>query len=261
MTAPSQCDEAVALVDPIVKATNADAAVWGDLLIKSKHVGAIRQGGPPNGKTHTVPPGAGQAVESMDDQLLAGLFSNGLHKDTGYLMVVDLRASMSLGGVKPRSVTLTIASACKATVEPGGAGGYAEQHPHPPNNSAAAGSTGQITLTLSGGGGALLKLEPSSGADATSAASCGAILRSARQWWFDPRAINLKHAYPEISVKVGPCIHGLLSCVVAVRPHPRQSPEMSCGRQATSYDAWGATANHAALGGLHPAASSVRSPS
>jgi hypothetical protein len=38
--------------------TDADAAVWGDLLIQSKHVGAIRQGGPANSQSHTVAPGA-----------------------------------------------------------------------------------------------------------------------------------------------------------------------------------------------------------
>lgn len=176
---------------PIVKATNADAAVWGDLLIQSKHVGAIRQGGPANNQSHTVAPGTGQAVEKMDDQLVVGVFSDGQSADTGYLMVVDLRTAMSVGAVKPRSVTLTVASACKATIVPGGSGGYSEQHPHPAVTVTAGGT---VSLTLSGGGGALLKLEPAS--SESGAASCGDVLRQTRDWWWNPRKINLKHAYP-----------------------------------------------------------------
>ena len=181
---------------PVVKATNADAAVWGDLLIQSKHVGAIRQGGPSNSQSHTVAPGPGLAVEAMDDKLVVGVFSDWQSAETGYLMVVDLRTAMSVGTVQPRSVTLTVSSACKAMVVPGGAGGYAEQHPHPA--SADGGDSSTVTLTLSGGGGALLKLEPASdNVGGGGAGSCGSVLRATRDWWWNPRQINLKHAYPE----------------------------------------------------------------
>ena len=126
-------------------ATDADAAVWGDLLIQSKHVGAVREGGPANGQSHTVAPGSGQAVEKMDEQLVAGVFSDGESADTvrnfcvsdfsshpkpprfahfclcfeqGYLMVVDLRTSMSVGAVKPRSVTLYVHQQSAVTCGP-----------------------------------------------------------------------------------------------------------------------------------------------
>ena len=122
---------------------------------------------------------------------------------------------MSFGAIQPRSVSLTISSACKATVVPGGSGGYAEQFPRPVAGAAGAGGT--VSLTLSGGGGALLKLEAATagaGDTAATADRCGDALRRSRDWWFNPRAINLRHAYPELSVK------------------------------STTYDAWGSDARH-----------------
>ena len=94
-----------------VKATNADALVWGNLLIQADHAGVIRQGGPANSATHSVAPGPGQAIEAMDDKLLAGVFTSEGNKG-GYLMVVDLRTAMGEddASVQPRTVTLKLAS-------------------------------------------------------------------------------------------------------------------------------------------------------
>lgn len=160
--------------------------------------------------THAVAPGPGLVVEQMDSELVVGVFSDGHDVETGYLMVVDLRTAMSAGAIQPRSVTLKISSVCKATIVPGGPGGYAEQHPHPRMDAAA--ESNEVSLTLSGGGGALLKIVADS--EAVPASSCGDVLRGTRDWWFDARTINLKHGYPEISVR------------------------------STTYDAWGASARH-----------------
>ena len=194
-----------------VKATNADALVWGNLLIQADHAGVIRQGGPVNSATHSVAPGPGQAIEAMDDKLLAGVFTSE-GKKGGYLMVVDLRTAMSeddAASVQPRTVTLKLAASCTATVVPGGADGWAAMLPHP--EPEAQGQQQSVRLTLSGGGGALLRVE-----------GCGELLRQARQWWMDPRQINLRHNYPEASPK------------------------------ATTYDVWGSAARHTSPGGLHP---------
>lgn len=158
-----------------------------------------------------MPPGPGLAVEQMDSGLVVGVFSDGQDVDTGYLMVVDLRTAMSAGEINPRLVTLTMSTACKATVVPGGSGGYAEQHPHP---VVAGEDSRTVSLTLAGGGGALLKLESAVSVDTNTSSSCGGVLRSTRDWWFNPRTINLKHAYPEVSVR------------------------------STTYDVWGASARH-----------------
>ena len=162
--------------------------------------------------SHAVAPGPGLVVEQMDSELVVGVFSDGHDVDTGYLMVVDLRTAMSAGVIQPRSVTLKISSDCKATIVPGGSGGYAEQHPHPMLDAAA--ESNAVSLTLSGGGGALLKIQSDSDTKAASASSCGDVLRGTRDWWFDPRTINLKHGYPEQSVR------------------------------STTYDVWGASARH-----------------
>ena len=58
---------------PIVKATNADAEVWGALLLSSRHVGAIRSE-PLDGQSRPAAPG--MVVEAMDDNLLVGVFSD-----------------------------------------------------------------------------------------------------------------------------------------------------------------------------------------
>lgn len=182
-------------------------------MLWCRSVGAIRTGGPLNSVSHSVSPGPGLAVEQMDSDLVVGVFSDGSEVDTGYLMVVDLRTAMSAGEIHPRSVSLTISSACKATVVPGGSGGYAEQHSHPIQEVEESYSQ-SVSLTVTGGGGALLKIQPVVSVDTNTSSSCGDVLRSTRDWWFNPRAVNLKHAYPEVSEK------------------------------STTYDAWGASARH-----------------
>ena len=193
---------------PTVKATNADAAVWGAILIGSRHVGAIRSA--PVEGDHSVVAMVGLAVESMDGGLLVGVFSDGSSSDNGYLMVVDLRSSMNQGGISPRQASLTVAASCQATVVKGGPDGWSSLHPHTP----AVGSqqhSGKMTLTLAGGGGALLKV---------SGKGCGEILRFTRQWWTDPRTLSLRGGTPG--------------------PSPKSA----------TYDAWGAANRRHQPGGL-----------
>ena len=183
----------------VVKKVNADAAKWGTMLLESRHTGAVRSPSDPQ-NDHSIAPGPGRVVEQMDDQLLVGVFSDGLEEDTGYLVVVDLRTDVAPGAVPPRTVTLSINPACSAAVVPGDEQGwFAEANPEL-HRGAAAGS--RVTVRLHGGGGALLRLTPGSQTSADgSSGGCGAMLRSVRQWWYDPRTINLRHSYPEVSLK------------------------------------------------------------
>ena len=179
----------------VVKAVNADAAKMGTMVLNARHVGAIRT--PSNNKDdHSVPPGSNRVVQAMDSHLLVGVFSDGQTNETGFLVVVDLRTAMEAGDVPLRQVTLTINAACTATVVPGGADGWFERanQEQPPQTSTASDGTQQIKLGLHGGGGALLQLTAASGPGG-GGGSCGDLLRSTRQWWYNPRTINFKHTY------------------------------------------------------------------
>ena len=168
----------------VVKKVNADAAKWGTMLLESRHTGAVRSPSDPQ-NDHSIAPGPGRVVEQMDNQLLVGVFSDGLEEDTGYLVVVDLRTDVAAGAVPPRTVTLSINPACSAAVVPGDEQGwFAEANPKL-HRGAAAGS--RVTVRLHGGGGALLRLTPGSQTSAGgSSGGCGAMLRSVRQWWYGP---------------------------------------------------------------------------
>ena len=70
-------------------------------------------------------------------------------------------------------------------------GGWFERaNQEQPRASTADDGTQRITLGLHGGGGALLQLAAAGGG------GCGDLIRSTRQWWYNPRTINLKHTYP-----------------------------------------------------------------
>jgi hypothetical protein len=173
----------------VAKKTNADATVWGTLLLHARHCGAVRQpAGPEARRHHVVSPSAGGVVQTMDDQLLVGVFSDGLTNDTGYLMVVDLRTNMTTGSVPPRSVGLEINPACQASIVAGHHEGWAQQPSFVEEQL--------VTLQLHGGAGALLRVTNGKGD-----VDCGQLLRGVRQWWYDPRTINLAHNYPETSLK------------------------------------------------------------
>ena len=132
---------------------NADAQKWGNLLIASRHVGAIAtmpstcssdaqcapscaSGYPKDTVPRCIhggcqcillssgasslqwarPPGAGLPVTAMSSDLLVGVFSASDTGDTGYLMVVDTRAAMTMGALPRRAVSLTLVPSCTATV-------------------------------------------------------------------------------------------------------------------------------------------------
>eukprot|EP01045_Picozoa_sp_COSAG04_P030270 COSAG04_NODE_5206_length_1703_cov_1.670200_2_plen_217_part_00 len=176
-----------------------DALEWGTLLLDSRHVGAIRQPAAPR-SDHSVAPRGDRVIRAMDEHLLAGVFSDGAAADSGWLMVVDLRTSVGptfADDPGPRNITLDIHPHCTAAVVPGGRDGwYASLVTSGSERGRRAESQGsQVTLRVHSGGGALLRLTDSGGS------GCGATLRSTRQWWFDPREINLKHSYPETGLK------------------------------------------------------------
>ena len=180
-----------------VQGTNRDLLKWGTSLLSSRHVGAVRR--PSDSRNdHSVSPGAGRPVQAMDDQLLVGVFSDGLKDDSGWLMVVNLQTAMSPGAIVARNVSLRIHSACSAAAVSGGAGGWFGRHHHQ-HNATHAGSQ-RITVELDAGAGALLRVTPNAAADSGDS-SCGVVLRAVRQWWYSPRTINLRHSWPETSLK------------------------------------------------------------
>ena len=67
-------------------------------------------------------------MQAMDDELLVGVFSDGLKDDSGWLMVVNLQTAMSPGAIVARNVSLRIHSACSAAVVSGGAGAVSYTH-------------------------------------------------------------------------------------------------------------------------------------
>lgn len=216
-----------------VKAANADAQVWGTLLLKAKQVGNIRTVAQDSSKfntsakaaaalagTHSTMPANGLPITDMPADMLAGAFL-GANRTTGvelagggytYLLVVDTRSSLYRSphpGASLRSVQITLGQDCAdgAKIIPGGAGGWSEVQEYAPTIDGE-----QVSLSLSAGAGALIKLSDS--------AECVASLKRIRQWWYHPRNINLAHNYPETSLKSG------------------------------TYDAWGAAARHWEPGGL-----------
>jgi hypothetical protein len=192
-----------------VKKVNVDAAKWGTLLLNSRHVGAVRTPSRPR-RDHSIGPAVGCIVEAMDNQLLVGVFSDGLSNNTGWLMVVDLRTANRFGGCPARNATLRIHKACRVEAVPGGPGGWAESASLQASSTTTASADDDeaddelataddtsVTVQTHGGGGALLRITGGAG----SSGQCGTLLRSVRRWWFDPRAINLVHSYPETSLK------------------------------------------------------------
>jgi hypothetical protein len=105
---------------PYAKEANADAAVWGRLLLRTRYIGSVTTW--PCFWRHCVRPGATPiaTVAAMSSDLTAGLFvpinaTNGENNNSnasGYVMVVDLRVANTVGAFSPRPITVTVAADC-----------------------------------------------------------------------------------------------------------------------------------------------------
>jgi hypothetical protein len=80
------------------------------------------------------------------------------------------------------------------------------------------------------------------------------VLRQTRDWWWNPRQINLKHAYPERQSALALDVvhkHDLLLLMndVVNDGLPVLSLSLSESVRPTTYDVWGAAARHSDPGG------------
>jgi len=175
----------------VVRRTNADLTIWGQLLMKSRHVGAIRRpsvphvsyfGQPETASTqsyasmgdHSTSPAAHLPVTAMDDKLLVGTFVSDDSR-AGHLMVVDLRTDATAA---PRMVALVLHPACHPSLVAGHKEGWSAEGAARHQWSA---STRTLSLWLVAGGGALVEVR-----------GCEGPLADVRQWWANPRAISLR---------------------------------------------------------------------
>jgi len=124
----------------------------------------------------------------MSSNLSAGLFSvprvtNGTEATEGYLMLVDVRVSMSNTELGPRAVRVNLPVDCTVElIKPGEERG---SYVAPMVRTRFGLNT--VEVTLEAGQGALFKL---------GGAACVRRLVYVRRWWFDPSAISLAHNYP-----------------------------------------------------------------
>eukprot|EP01050_Picozoa_sp_SAG11_P009844 SAG11_NODE_956_length_6395_cov_2.617853_1_plen_1113_part_00 len=206
---------------PTVKTVNADAKVWGNLLVGARHVGAIStmsstcssdaqcaptcaggtqkdtvprcvSGGcqcplEKDGSSPTAGPGLEPApelpVSGMDADLLVGVFSSSSMGDSGFLMVTDTRVAMGIGVLPQRTVAITLNARCVAAVVPPGIERTLESlSPQITHHGRQrSGGGAQVFLRLQAGDGALLRVNGS---------GCGYVLRGVRRWQYDPRTIS-----------------------------------------------------------------------
>ena len=206
------------VVYPFAKVANADAKRWGDLLVAASHVGSLStmastcandsecnstcSGGYPKGTSAVcvdggcqcvlapdaspvagpAKPAPGLAIEEMDSDLLVGLFTGGV--GAGYFMVVDTRASLSVGALAKRSVSLKLSSRCSATVVPPGVERSLESIRFSATSNQADGLYYQaVSLVLQAGEGALLQAAGS---------GCADVLRGAGRWSYDERSVSAR---------------------------------------------------------------------
>ena len=110
-------------------------------------------------------PRLGLPVETMDDQLIVGVFSD-LHSEGGFLMVVDCRVSLQAAALPNRTVSIAIAPACGAVtvVSP-------SRKRMTSLEFEWSRDTGTLTLNLAAGSGALVRV---------SGEGCGTLLRGVR---------------------------------------------------------------------------------
>ena len=173
---------------PFVKASNADARVFGTRLLAARHVGAIANASTLN-VMKTRDPAPGLPVEAMFGNLIVGVFSDGPASDSGFLMVVLADVAMTIGGVAPAPVELTLAEECSGEVlfVPGGEDGFAAEHAETHTvGKEHGGNRSVVRMKLHGGGGVLIQVRGK---------GCGLVLRGTREWWYNPRSIDLRHTY------------------------------------------------------------------
>jgi hypothetical protein len=173
---------------PHVRTANIDAQRWGTQLFNTTHHGVISTFIGTHNDTempsHHRPlahdrlgpaPGVGLPVIAMDAQLVAGVFSDTRISESGFLMFVDCRVSLTAGKVPSRTVSITLAPACQPALAPSGSG------TRPPSAFSWSHVTDTVTLTLAAGMGALVKVEGD---------GCGELLRNVQSWILEPRRIS-----------------------------------------------------------------------
>lgn len=197
-----------------VKAANADALLWGNLLIKAVHQGVVSTFYGTRNDTempsHHQPlasdrlgpvPGPGLPVIAMDTELAVGVFSDARDSEDGYLMVVDCRVALAAGTLPGRVVSIQMDPVCKASVVPGAnrsrteVPGQEAGHGAAAAAAAAANTANTVVLRLAAGAGALLRVAGDKG--------CGDLLRGIQSWTLAPRLIvaqDLSAAPPEVYV-------------------------------------------------------------
>ena len=164
----------------VVKAINADAKIFGKVLLKTKHRGVIRK----PASSFSFAPSADLPITAMDDDLLVGAFTSA--NGSSYLMIVDTRTEIQnktapAETLPARSSRITLNAACGgggAAFVGGGAGGFERLH------ASAHGVAGNVaSVRLKAGGGAMLRL---------TGEGCAAAVSNVRQWRFDPRTLSTK---------------------------------------------------------------------
>ena len=183
------------VIYPFVRDANADAQVWGSLLIHARFAASITTGpckippltsgfGPGEGR-QCVRPDNTKPIVSMSDRLTAGLFT--LNATHGYMMLFDQRLSNAPGAIPERPIELLVNPACDLTLIPAGR-----------NRSAwkikRDSASGQIaTIWLEGGAGALL---------AVSGSQCMDMIGAVRPWWNAPAGLSLATTAEGIGVDI-----------------------------------------------------------
>ena len=188
---------------PYVRTANHDAQRWGTLLFNTTHQGVVSTFFGTRNDTempsHHLPlvhdrlgpiPGEGLPVVAMDAELVAGVFSDTRVSDSGFLMIVDCRVSLTARDLPSRTVSITIARACQPSLVPPRSDG------RPPIAFASEPANNAIRLTLAAGMGALIRLEGD---------GCGEVLRSVQSWTLEPRHISTSDltAAPPVDGGVG----------------------------------------------------------
>lgn len=147
-----------------------DAKKFGNLLLKTTHVGTIRTPAKSFARTPAVDL---PVTHTANDDLLIGVFS--ANESTSYLMIVDTRTevqnkTMHTELLPVRTAGFTLHAACSgsaATFVAGGVGGYEQMHSADHSISGTA-----VSVSLKAGAGALIALKGT---------GCAAVVGNTRQ--------------------------------------------------------------------------------